>query len=220
MKSIYQSGEMDKKAELEKVSLEIAKCKKCRLWKERENPVPGEGNPEAKIFLAGEAPGYHESIQGRPFVGAAGKLLDKLISSIGLKRKDVFISNVLHCRPPNNRGPEKEEIEACRDYLFRQIETIKPKIIVTLGRFSMNLFIPDGKISQIHGQARWFNLGKLRLVIIPMFHPAAALRSGEVMEKTKEDFQKVFQILSSLDKQTGSSSINRSIKKTEQLAIC
>lgn len=220
MKNICQSSEMDKKVELKKINLEIVRCKKCHLWKARKKSVPGEGNPKADIFLTGEAPGYFEDQEGRPFVGAAGKLLDKLIFSIKLRRKDVFISNVLHCRPPNNREPEREEIEACRGYLFRQIEAIKPKIIITLGRFSMNLFIPDGKITQIHGQARWFNLGKLRLAIVPMFHPAAALRNGEVLKKIKEDFQKIPKILSSFDNQTGSSSINRSSKKTEQLAIC
>lgn len=211
---------MTKKEELEKIALEIAKCRKCRLWKKRENPVPGEGNPEAEIFLAGEGPGSKEDEKGRPFVGVAGKLLDKLLASIKLGRKKVFISNVIHCRPPNNRDPLKGEIEACQGFLFRQIQVIKPKIIVTLGRFSMALFIPDGRITKIHGQARWVNLGKQRLVVIPLFHPAAALRNGEVMERVKDDFQKIPQILRSLDNRTGSSSINRTEEKTKQLILC
>lgn len=211
---------MAKKEELEKIALEIARCRKCSLWKKRKNPVPGEGSPNAEVFLAGEGPGYYEDQKGKPFVGAAGKLLDKLLSSINLKRGDVFISNVLHCRPPSNRDPLKEEIEACKNYLFRQIQTIKPKIIVTLGRFSMALFIPNGKITQIHGQARWVNFGSLRFVVIPMFHPAAALRNGEVMEKIKDDFQKIPKILRSLDNQTGYNSINRSEEEADQLTLC
>lgn len=202
---------MNKKQALDQIAKEVRDCRRCSLWK---NPkaVPGEGNPEAEIMLIGEAPGYHESIQGRPFVGAAGRLLSQLLASINLKRSDVFIGNLLRHRPPGNREPLSEEIEACRPFLDEQIKIINPKIIITLGRFSMYKFIPKGKITQIHGQARWVNFGNLRLVVMPMFHPAAALRNGEVTEKIKNDFQKIPQILRSLN--------NRTKKKTKQLILC
>ena len=210
----------NKREKLEELNKEIAKCKRCNLWKSRGKVVPGEGDSNAEIMLIGEAAGYHESIQGRPFVGAAGQLLTKLLQSIGIRRKEVFITNILKHRPPNNRGPLTEEIEACKIWLDKQIKVIQPKIIVTLGRFAMAKFIPDGKITQIHGQARWVNFGNLRFVVIPMFHPAAALRNGEVMEKIKDDFQKIPKILRSLDNQTGYNSINRSEEEADQLTLC
>lgn len=148
-------------------------------------------------MLIGEAPGYHESIQGRPFVGMAGKLLTQLLKFINLKRSEVFICNLLRHRPPENRGPLTEEIEACRPFLDEQIKIIDPKIIVTLGRFSMNKFLPGEYISKIHGQTRFVNVIGKKRVVMPMFHPAAALRSGEVLKKIKEDFQKIPKILSS-----------------------
>ncbi len=218
-KNIYQNGEMDKKEALEKIAVKIRKCQKCSLGK-TPKAVPGEGNPEAEIILIGEAPGYHESVQGKPFVGAAGKLLTQLLQSINLKRSEVFICNMLHHRPPGNRGPLSEEIETCKPFLDEQIEIINPKIIVTLGRFAMAKFIPEAKISQIHGQARWVDFSHQRVVVVPMFHPAAALRNGGVMEKVKEDFQKIPKILSSLKDQTAYTSINRSDTKSKQLILC
>jgi len=183
-----------KERRLEKVAHEVKRCRKCPLWK---NPkaVPGEGSPEAEIMLVGEAPGYHESVQGRPFVGAAGKLLIQLLGSIGFKRVDVFICNMLRHRPPGNRDPLPEEIEACQPFLDEQIKIINPKIVVTLGRFSMAKFLPDEKISQIHGQARFVDWEGKRLIVLPMYHPAAALRRGEIMHQIKEDFKKIPQLL-------------------------
>jgi DNA polymerase len=135
-------------------------------------------------MFIGEGPGFHENEQGRPFVGAAGNFLEELLETIGLKREDVFIGNVVKCRPPSNRDPLPDEIEACSSYLQRQIEAIDPKVIVTLGRFSMARYFPDAKISQIHGQAKEIN-GRL---IVPMYHPAAALHQPSLRDVVKEDF--------------------------------
>lgn len=181
----------DKKLQLEEIATEVAKCQKCPLYKNTTNPVPGEGNPEAEIMFIGEGPGYHEDQRGIPFCGQAGKLLDELLSSIKVDRKNVFIGNVVKHRPPENREPMPEEIEACREFLDKQIETIEPKMIVTLGRFSMMKFIPDGKISQIHGLARTVEFKGRKIMVLPMYHPAAALRRGEVMEDLKKDFIKI-----------------------------
>jgi uracil-DNA glycosylase family 4 len=180
-----------KKQALEKIAEEVKNCKKCPLWKKATNPVPGEGNPKARIMLIGEAPGYWEDQKGRPFVGPAGKLLDQLIESIGLKRTGVFITNMLKHRPPGNRDPQPEEIAACKAWLDEQIAIIRPKIIVTLGRFSMYKFIPNGKISQIHGQSHVVNWQGRGIIVFPMFHPAAALRNANILEETRRDFKKV-----------------------------
>lgn len=182
---------MDKKQKLEEIAKKVAGCQKCPLYKNATNPVPGEGNPEAEIMFIGEGPGYHEDQQGRPFVGQAGRLLDELIESIGLKREEVFIANVVKHRPPENREPLPEEIKACQEYLDKQIEVIDPKIIVTLGRFSMNKFLPDEYISRTHGQARFVDFIGKRWIVIPQYHPAAALRSTKVMEELKNDFRKI-----------------------------
>lgn len=181
---------MEKKEKLEEIAKKVAGCKKCSLWK---NPkaVPGEGNAEAEVLLVGEAPGYYESVQGKPFVGAAGQLLTKLLKSINLDRSEVFICNMLRHRPPDNRDPLPEEIEACKEFLDEQIEIINPKIIVTLGRFSLNKFLPGEYISKVHGQARFVDFSGQRLIVIPMYHPAAALRSGQVMIQLQEDFKKI-----------------------------
>lgn len=186
---------MTKAEKLREIAGRVAKCTRCSLYKRANKPVPGEGSPDAEIVLVGEAPGYHESVQGRPFVGAAGQLLTKLLESIGLKRSDVFICNMLRHRPPGNRDPLPKEIEACRPFLDEQIQVIEPKIIVTLGRFSMNKFLPGEKISRIHGQARYVDFLGKRYIVIPMYHPAAALRSGKIMEEIKKDFQKIKQFL-------------------------
>src|SRR5947208_3147423 len=134
---------------LREVAAEVSTCTKCKLCKGRTRAVPGEGNPNAKILFIGEGPGYHEDQQGRPFVGPAGQFLDELLTSINLKRSDVFIANVVKCRPPNNRDPLPEEIQACNDYLDRQIAAINPQVIVTLGRYSMPTFFGNEKISAI-----------------------------------------------------------------------
>jgi uracil-DNA glycosylase family 4 len=186
---------MDKKEELDKIASEIAACKTCPLAKTATRPVPGRGNPQAEIMLIGEAPGYWEDQKGVPFVGAAGKLLDELLSSINLTRDDVFVTNVLKHRPPNNRDPLPEEIKICKPFLDRQIEIISPKAIVTLGRFAMYHFLPDGKITRDHGRARKVEYTGKQYLLIPMFHPAAALRNPDVEKELREDFKRIPQEL-------------------------
>lgn len=184
---------MDKAAELTKLAAAIAECTACPLHEQRTHTVPGEGNAETDIMFIGEGPGQKEDESGRPFVGAAGKFLEELLGTIGLKREDVFIGNVVKCRPPNNRDPEPEEIDTCtKRYLFRQIEIIKPKLIATLGRHSMHLFLPeDFRISQVHGQP-YRRKGQ---VYLPLYHPAAALYTGSLRDTLKKDFAKIPVIL-------------------------
>ncbi len=159
---------------LKEIAAEVSICSRCDLCKGRTKAVPGEGSPHAKILFIGEGPGFHEDRQGRPFVGPSGQFLEELLKSIGLKRSDVFITNVVKCRPPENRDPLPVEINACDDYLERQIAALKPLVIVTLGRVSMAKFFGGEKISVIHGRPR----KKDGYVCIPMFHPAAALRTS------------------------------------------
>lgn len=163
----------------------IANCEKCGLCQNRTQVVPGSGNPNANIMFIGEAPGKNEDIQGIPFVGAAGKFLNLCLESIGLNRDNVFIANTVKCRPPENRDPKTEEIDACLPYLKKQLEIIKPKIIVTLGRFSLNLFFPEAKIGKVHGQI----LVKNSLKVLALYHPAAALYNGGAREMHLKDFQ-------------------------------
>ncbi len=172
---------------LQEIAAEVSTCEQCDLWKNRTRAVPGEGNPHAKIMFIGEGPGQHEDKQGRPFVGPSGHLLDELLASINLKRADVFITNVVKCRPPNNRDPLPGEISACSDYLERQIAAINPLVIVTLGRFSMAKFFPGEKISAIHGRPRRAG----NRIAMPMFHPAAALRTESYKEALRQDFKKI-----------------------------
>jgi len=186
---------VNKQKNLDEIAGRVKKCTRCSLYKQANNPVPGEGSPEAEIMFIGEGPGYHEDRLGRPFVGQAGKLLDQLLSSIKVDRKDVFIGNMVKHRPPGNRDPLPAEIEACRPFLDEQVKIIDPKIIVTLGRFSMNKFLPGEYISKIHGQARFVNLAGKKRIVMPMYHPAAALRNGRIMEEIKEDFKKLPQFL-------------------------
>jgi uracil-DNA glycosylase family 4 len=169
---------------LEQVTQEVSVCTKCVLHYSRKNAVPGEGPATASIMFIGEGPGFHENEQGRPFVGAAGKFLDELLTGIGMKRADVYITNVVKCRPPGNRDPLPEELETCNDYLERQIQAINPKVIVTLGRYSMARFLPNAKISQVHGQAMHIR-GRL---IVAMYHPAAALHQGSLKPVLERDF--------------------------------
>jgi uracil-DNA glycosylase len=157
--------------------------------------VFGEGNPEADLYFLGEAPGFHEDQQGRPFVGQAGKLLNKTLEEIGLKREDVYISNVVRFRPPANRDPLPEELAAFARYIDEEIEIINPKVIVTLGRFSMGKFIPDVKISQVHGVPRHVDWKGRQVLVVPMFHPAAALRAPAMMKMFEDDFKKLPKLL-------------------------
>lgn len=187
-----------KSQSLKRLALQIGKCRLCPLYKTATQAVAGEGKFDANIMFVGEAPGYYEDQQGRPFVGQAGQLLDSLIAGAGLTRSEVFITNVLKHRPPNNRDPQTEEIAACASWLDEQIKIVDPKIIVTLGRFSLAKFIPGVTISKVHGQKRLHH-GR---IIVPMFHPAAALRSAPVMEQLKQDFRQLSQLLS-MDTATG-----------------
>ncbi|HUW24494.1 MAG TPA: uracil-DNA glycosylase [Patescibacteria group bacterium] len=182
---------MDKQKELGKVAQEVEVCRTCSLAKSATHPVPGNGNPNAEIMLIGEAPGYWEDQKGIPFVGVAGKLLDELLASIDLSREKVFVTNVLKHRPPNNRDPSPEEVKVCQPFLERQINVIQPKVIITLGRFAMYHFLPLGKISRDHGQGKVIESAGQRLILIPMYHPAAALRAGEVNRQLKEDFKNI-----------------------------
>lgn len=170
--------------ELLAVALEVRACKACKLHRSRKNAVPGEGPAASELMFIGEGPGFYENEQGRPFVGAAGKYLEELLASIGLRREQVFIGNVVKCRPPGNRDPLPEEIQACSAYLERQIQAIQPKVIVTLGRFSMARFFPNARISDIHGQARMLN-GRM---VVAMYHPAAALHQPSLRREVETDF--------------------------------
>jgi uracil-DNA glycosylase len=176
---------------LEQIASEVTVCTRCPLHTSRVKAVPGEGPKSAEIMLIGEGPGFHENQSGRPFVGAAGEFLNELLQTIGLKREDVFICNVVKCRPPGNRDPEPAEIEACRAYLDRQIELVDPKVIVTLGRYSMARWFPAARISHIHGKAR--KIGKH--LVVPMYHPAAALHQPSLRQEVVDDFRKLPQVL-------------------------
>jgi uracil-DNA glycosylase len=173
---------------LDTLAAQISVCTKCDLYMGRTHAVPGEGPTHAEIMFIGEGPGANEDKQGRPFVGASGKFLDQLLAEAGLTRADVWITNVVKCRPPENRDPEMSEIETCTtNYLDQQIKIVNPSIIVTLGRHSMSRFIPDAKITQIHGQMQ--KIGKR--FVIPMFHPAAALHQQRFRPMLLEDFAKL-----------------------------
>jgi len=178
---------MDLEEILKQIAQEVAACNKCPLSFGRKHAVPGEGPSNSEIMFIGEGPGFYENEYGRPFVGAAGKFLDELLEKIGMKREQVFIGNVVKCRPPGNRDPEPGEISACSDYLERQIAAINPKVIVTLGRFSMARFLPNAKISSVHGQS--FQVGGR--LIVPMFHPAAALHQPSLRPQVEQDFAKL-----------------------------
>jgi DNA polymerase len=181
---------------LTNLSREVSVCDRCSLAQSRTRAVPGEGPENAAIMFIGEGPGFHEDQQGRPFVGPAGQFLDELLQSIGLRRENVYITNVVKCRPPGNRDPQPGEIAACQPYLDQQIALIKPKVIVTLGRYSMARAFPGEKISTIHGKPR--KVGEI--VYVPMFHPAAALHQPSLRKTVEEDFAKLPRILADLDK--------------------
>lgn len=186
---------MNKEQQLEELAQTIKHCQNCALYQKATQAVPGEGNSQSTVMFIGEGPGFYEDREGRPFVGQAGKLLDKLLASINLPRKEVFIGNVVKHRPPENRDPLPQEIEACRPFLDKQIEIIDPRMIVTLGRYSLNKFLPGEFISKVHGQARFVDFAGKKMIVIPMYHPAAALRSSIIMEEIKKDFQKIVQFL-------------------------
>lgn len=176
---------------LRQIEKAIASCRKCRLHRTRTNTVPGEGNPNAKIMFVGQCPGFNEDREGRPFVGRAGALLTTLLASIDLKREEVYITNIVKDRPPNNRDPMVDEVRACKPYLDEQIKTINPKLIVALGRFATEHFIKGGSISKLHGQPVAVN-GR---IVLPLYHPAAALRSETVLRELEKDFLKIPKLL-------------------------
>lgn len=183
---------MNKTDDLNKIAEEIKSFTGLDIAKHATHAVPGEGNPDAKILFIGEAPGQVEDQTGRPFVGQSGQLMRKtLTETTGIRPEEVFITNIVKFRPPDNRDPLPSEIEACKDWLDRQINIISPKIIVTLGRFSMSKFIPDASISRVHGQSRFASLNGVKYIIFPMYHPAAALRGTGVLNEFKEDFKKL-----------------------------
>ncbi len=174
----------------------VAGCTKCALAEGRTQVVFGSGSPNAELMFVGEAPGFHEDKQGVPFVGAAGKLLSKLLAGIGIERDEVYIANVIKCRPPGNRNPLPEEIEACEGHLFRQIELIQPKLVATLGNFATKLL--SGKqagITQVHGREQHVTLGGQEVTLYPIFHPAAALYTPRMLEVLEADFRRIPELL-------------------------
>jgi len=187
---------------LNKLNEEIAVCQRCELFKSRNRAVPGVGSENAEIMFVGEAPGWHEDQQGLPFVGPAGQFLDNLLASIKLKREQVYITNVIKSRPPGNRDPLPVEISACRGWLDRPIEIICPRMIVTLGRFSMAMFFPGKSISKIHGTA----LKQDNTIYYAMYHPAAALHQQSLRRVIEEDMLKIPSLLAQVD----------GVKETEQ----
>jgi uracil-DNA glycosylase len=177
------------------VEEQVRTCTYCDLHRTRTNAVPGQGSWSADIMFIGEAPGFHEDRSGEPFVGAAGKFLNEMLESIGLDRASVYITNVVKCRPPGNRDPLPDEIAACSGYIDRQIELIDPKVVVTLGRFSMSRWFPKERISRIHGKPRRFG----KVTVVPMYHPAAALHQSSLKATIEADMQKLPQILAQIE---------------------
>ncbi len=173
----------------------ISSCQKCPLFKAATHPVPGHGNPNADVVLVGEAPGYFEDQQGLPFVGNSGKLLNKLLDSIRLSRDEVFVANIIKHRPPNNRSPLPSEILSCAPYLKAQLSVIKPKYIITLGRFALNYFFPADSISRVHGQVKNIDQIGQKLTIIPVYHPSAGLRNGSMLKALQQDFLSIGKLL-------------------------
>jgi DNA polymerase len=176
---------------LDAIAADVKACTRCSLGRGRKNAVPGEGSGISGTYFIGEGPGHHENEQGRPFVGAAGQLLTELLESIGLERRAVWITNVVRCRPPDNRDPLPQEIEACGSFTKRQLDVLQPKVVVTLGRHAMARFLPGESISRAHGQPRRSG----DYVVFPMYHPAAALRQGSLRPQLAEDFRKLADFL-------------------------
>jgi uracil-DNA glycosylase len=185
---------------LDAYAQQIAGCTRCRLAQGRTQVVFGVGNPGADLMFVGEAPGFHEDKQGFPFVGQAGKLLDKLLAGIGLDRSQVYIANVIKCRPPGNRDPMPDEIEACESHLFRQVALIEPKVVATLGNFATKLL--SGKqvgITRVHGQDQEVTLGDRRVLLYPLYHPAAALYTPAMLKVLEEDFRRIPDLIGRID---------------------
>ncbi len=192
----------EREKQLADLNVEVRSCVKCRLSETRTNAVPGEGPLDAELLFIGEGPGFHEDKQGRPFVGPSGRFLTELIESIGLTREQVYITNVVKCRPPENRDPAPDEIAACAPYLDRQLGLLKPRIVVTLGRYSMARFFPGQSISRIHGQPK----REGDTIIFPMFHPAAALHRQELAGTLRQDMLKIPALLEELRERSSKAS--------------
>lgn len=194
---------------LKELNQEIAACQRCDLYKYRTRAVPGEGAEDAEIMFIGEAPGWHEDQQGRPFVGPAGQYLDSLLAMINLKREQVYITNVVKSRPPGNRDPLPQEITACRQWLDRQIEIICPRLVVTLGRYSMAMFFPDKSIGKIHGTAQ----KRDNIIYYAMYHPAAALHQQSLRQVIEADMLKIPSLLAEAE------TITEAKPEPEQLSL-
>lgn len=193
---------MSKQSQLEELNIEMKECSKCSLRQTCSQVVPGEGNANAQILFIGEGPGKKEDELGRPFVGAAGKFLDEMLGIINLKRKDVYIANVVKCRPPENRDPLPEEASACWPWLLSQIQTIQPKLIVTLGRHSMERFLPGKKISDLHGTLVIKTIPEIgKQNFYTLYHPAAALYNGSMRETLIQDFKRIPKVLEKINKE-------------------
>jgi uracil-DNA glycosylase family 4 len=187
----------ERTAALEAIASEVSACQRCRLSETRTRSVPGEGSPDTEVVFVGEGPGSNEDKQGRPFVGAAGTLLQELLGLVGWSRDDVFITNVVKCRPPNNRDPEPDEIAACEPYLRRQLAVLDPAVLVTLGRFSLQTFMPGDRISRVHGTSRPVEpgTGARAATGYAMYHPAAALRQRSLKETMERDMAAIPEVL-------------------------
>jgi uracil-DNA glycosylase family 4 len=183
----------ERQAALRQIANEVRDCTRCRLHQQRTHSVPGEGNPDTEVVFVGEGPGFNEDLAGRPFVGRAGGFLVKLLAAVGWRREDVFITNVVKCRPPENRDPQPDEIAACAPFLQRQLATLDPALVVTLGRYSMATFMPDARISQAHGTVRPVDpsTGAADALVFAMYHPAAALRATEIEQASLRDMAAV-----------------------------
>ncbi|MBI1277262.1 MAG: uracil-DNA glycosylase [Anaerolineaceae bacterium] len=191
----------DRAAVLAEIAAQVRACKACRLWEGTTNGVPGAGDPNAEIMFIGEGPGFNEDKKGLPFVGRSGNYLEKMLKLINLNRNQVFIANVVKHRPPDNRDPLPDEMAACKPYLDRQIEVIDPLVIVTLGRFSMARYFPNGKITQIHGKPKYED-GR---AYYPLFHPAAVLRNPTLEPQMEADFKKILDVIAEVKTQRGAS---------------
>jgi len=203
---------------LTQIAKEVTTCQKCALYHSRKLAVPGEGPAYSEVMFIGEGPGFHENEQGRPFVGAAGNFLNELLAESGLKRQNVWIGNVVKCRPPGNRDPLPEELTACNEYLERQIAAINPKIIITLGRFSMSKYMPGAKISSVHGQMR--RVGDR--FVIAMFHPAAALHQAALKPAILKDFAQLPKLLEQARaalKRSASTAVEEPREDPQQLSL-
>jgi len=191
----------ERRAKLEEIAEEVRRCTRCPLHERRTKAVPGEGDPCATVMLVGEAPGYHEDLQGRPFVGAAGKLLNEMLGIAGLSRGEVFITNVVKCRPPGNRDPREEEVKACKPFLLAQLEVIRPAIVVCLGRHSARLFfelagLKFSSILRVRGGVRKVRILGMNLMLLPTLHPAAALYNPRLRGLLESDFRLLGSLIS------------------------